>query len=261
MNKNFIENGDKIDYTNDDNLKNSINIDINILKNNIKTAEDFLKYFEENKIKLHDDLNNEYINHIRDFTIIKNYLTTPEISKIFNFNYFQFENSKYINLTANEIITIPIEFNNLFNLEVLILNNNKIKHIENLENLRKLTRLELRSNKIKEFIGLDNKPNLEILSLSCNLLEKIEEDFFPEFGKLKEIGLFGNFLGNDKNMEENMKYFDKLMSVIFKKASNIESIYIGGNHFLHFEQLDLLKKIKNLNFKNLKKLDGQFINY
>ena len=233
-------------------------IDINILRNHIKSAEEFLNnIIEENIISVNniDDHNKKYF--IKEFSVVKNFLTSLELSKILSFPFLNFDQTIYLNLTANELTFIPKEFNNLIKLETLILNNNKINKIENLENLSHLKRLELRNNKVKEFKGLENKQNIEILSLSCNLLEKIEEENFFEFPKLKEIGLFGNFLGDEKNLEENSKQLDKVLDLLLRKAGNLSSIYIGGNHFLHLTQAEIRRKIKEYKFKILSKLDGQ----
>lgn len=239
-------------------------IEINILRNNIKSAEDFLNNLKQEKIvNINNDENSENISKIysiKEFSVIKNFLNSPELSKILSFDFFNFEKTTYLNLTANDLTFIPKEFRSLVNLETLILNNNKIIKIENLEGLSNLRRIELRSNKIKEFEGLENKEKLEILSLSCNLLEKIEEKNFCEFPSLKEIGLFGNFLGNEQNMEENLKQLGIVLDLLSRKAGNVSSIYLGGNHFLHLDQAEIHRKIKEFHFKNLSKLDGQNLN-
>lgn len=234
-------------------------IDINILRNNIKSAEDFLNNLKAEKII---ELNNteeeqNKIYFIKEFSVIKNYLNSLELSKILLLPFFNFKKTIYLNLTANELTFIPKDISNLCCLESLILNNNKISKIENLENLINLRRLELRSNKIKEFQGLANKPNLETLSLSCNLLQKIDEENFFEFPSIKEIGLFGNFLGDEKNAEENSKQLDKVLDLLSRKAWNLFSLYLGGNHFLHLDLVEVKRKIKECKFKNLSKLDGQ----
>jgi len=242
-----------------------IDIDVNIIRNNIKSAEDFLnKLISEKTIeldnldKIYDDLNKKY--SIKEFSLIINYLNSTELRKILVFTFLNFENTTYLNLTANDLTFIPREISNLQSLETLILNNNKINIIENLENIRNLKRLELRCNKVKEFIGLGNKPYLKTLSVSCNLLEKIEEENFYDFPCLQEIGLFGNFLGDEKNPEENLSQLDKLLDMLSRKAANLSSIYLGGNHFLHLNQTEVMRKISEYKFKNLSKLDGQNLN-
>ena len=167
-------------------------LDITIQRNNIKTSEDFFNYVEKNKIFSLDQADDIYINEL---SIIKNYLTTIEFSKILNFTKLNFNNFKYLNFTANELTNIPSEFNSFINLEILILNNNKIKIIENLENIKTLKRLEMRANKILKFENLSNKPNLEYLSVSCNFLTKINIEECDDLFNLKELGLFGNYLG------------------------------------------------------------------
>ena len=234
-------------------------IDITIIRNHLKSADDFLKNLkEENLINLNDNKNQKYF--IKEFSVIKNFLNSLELSKILNFSFLTFENTTYFDMTATELTFIPKEINNLLNLETLILNYNKINKIENLVNLSKLKRLGLRSNRIREIEGLENKNNLQILTLSCNLLENIDDENFCDFPSLNEIGLFGNFLGDENNKEENYKQLDKVLDLLSRRASNLSSIYLGGNHFLHLDQAELRKRIKEYNFKSLNKLDGQYLN-
>jgi len=75
---------------------------------------------------------------------------------------------------------------------------------------------------------------------------------------LKEIGLFGNYLGIE-NEEENLKQLENLFQIFQKNARELTSIYIGGNHFLHLDYSIIIEKIKKFNFNKLNKLDGQFI--
>ena len=75
-----------------------------------------------------------------------------------------------INLTANDLTSIPDIFKSLTALNILILNNNKIEKISNLDNLTKLEKLELRGNKITKIENLNNLQNLQKLTLSCNLI-------------------------------------------------------------------------------------------
>lgn len=120
-------------------------ININILRNKINTFEDFIKYIEESKLF---DNESDKTYFVRSFSVVKNYLTSSHVSKIFVFPKFNFNQTIYLNFTANSLVTIPLELGLLINLETLILNNNKITKIENLENLVLLKRLELRSNQI-----------------------------------------------------------------------------------------------------------------
>jgi len=61
---------------------------------------------------------------------------------------------------------IPKEIAFCSNLERLILNNNKIKKIDNLETLASLKSLELRSNRIEKWENLEKLTNLVIVCLS-----------------------------------------------------------------------------------------------
>ena len=149
-----------------------------------------------------------------------------------------------LNLTANNIESIPEIINTFIELKFLILNNNKIEKISNLDNLSKLEKLELRGNKISKVEGLNNLKNLKKLTLSCNLITNIEEKDFPQIDLLLELGLFGNYLGienkklekkiNDENIE-NLKKFTELVNNKFK---NLKGLYIGGNFFTNLNKIN-----------------------
>ena len=91
---------------------------------------------------------------------------------------------------------IPSEIKNLKNLEILILNNNKISKIENLDEMNNLYRLELRSNRIEEFENLKSLENLKFLTLSCNIIKELKTENIGNCYKMEELCLFGNYLGN-----------------------------------------------------------------
>jgi len=93
------------------------------------------------------------------------------------------------------LTTIPEEINQLFNLQCLNLNNNKIRKIVNINNLVNLQRLELRSNKIEKMENLNYNKNLVLITLSCNLITEIKEEDISLMENLEELGLFGNYLG------------------------------------------------------------------
>ena len=213
-------------------------MELNINKKYIHSIDDFIKILieENNDLDVHKPDENIIYESI---IFIKNYLTSNEINKIFKLEMFNFSINKIIkvNLTANNIESIPEIFNSLLELKFLILNNNKIEKISNLENLTKLEKLELRGNRITKVEGLNNLKNLNKLTLSCNLITNIEENDFPQIDSLLELGLFGNYLGiENKKLEknindENISKLKGFIGMIKTKFKNLKGLYIGGNFF------------------------------
>ena len=230
---------------------------INIKKQYIHSKEDFIKYLKENNKDL--DPNKQDENKIYEsIIIVKNYLTTNAIDNILNLGMFKYSLNKLtkMNLTANDLTSIPDIFKSLIALKILILNNNKIEKISNLDNLTKLEKLELRGNKITKIENLNNLQNLQKLTLSCNLISIIEENDIPKIDTLTELGLFGNYLGienkkyNKEINEENIKQLKKLSEIIKIKFKSLKGLYIGGNHFTNLIS-DLSNDNKDNNYKNI----------
>ena len=245
-------------------------MELKINKKYIHSVEDFKKVMlEENK---DIDLNKEDEKIIYENVIlIKNYLLSKDINDILNLGLFKYSLPKLIkmNLTANNIETIPDIFKSLKELKILILNNNKIEKITNLENLTKLEILELRGNKINKVEGLNNLTNLTKLTLSCNLITNIEENDFPKIDSLLEFGIFGNYLGienrefDEKINDENIKKLTNFIQMINIKFNNLKSLYIGGNFFTNLNELKDNNNT-NRNYKDIIKsiipniiIDGQ----
>lgn len=230
---------------------------INIKKKYIHSKEDFIKYLKENNKDLDPDKQDE--NEIYEsIIIVKNYLTTNVINNILNLEMFKYSLNKItkINLTANDLTSIPDIFKSLTALNILILNNNKIEKISNLDNLTKLEKLELRGNKITKIENLNNLQNLQKLTLSCNLISIIEENDIPKIDTLTQLGLFGNYLGienkkYDKGInEENIKQLKKFSEIIKTKFKSLKGLYIGGNHFTNLI-CDLSNDNNDDNYKNI----------
>lgn len=230
---------------------------INIKKQYIHSKEDFIKYLKENNKDL--DPNKQDENKIYEsIIIVKNYLTTNTIDNILNLGMFKYSLNKLtkMNLTANDLTSIPDIFKSLIALKILILNNNKIEKISNLDNLTKLEKLELRGNKITKIENLNNLQNLQKLTLSCNLISIIGENDIPKINTLTELGLFGNYLGienkkyNKEINEENIKQLKKFSEIIKIKFKSLKGLYIGGNHFTNLI-CDLSNDNKDNNYKNI----------
>jgi Leucine-rich repeat (LRR) protein len=243
-------------------------MEIKINKQYIHTKEDFIKYIKEQNKDINPNIFDE--NKIfENIILVKNYITTKDLNDILQLEMFKFSLNKIIkiNLTANNLESIPEIFRSLSELKIVILNNNKIQKISNLENLSKLEKLELRGNKITKIENLNHLQKLNVLTLSCNLINNIEENDFPKIDELKELGLFGNYLGIenkkfDKTINENNIELLKKFSIIIKsKFKSLKGLYIGGNFFTN---LINISNDNNDNYKNIIKsilptiiIDGQ----
>ena len=213
-------------------------MEIKINKQYIHSKDDFIKYITENNKEL-DPHKSDEKNIYENIILVKNYITANDLNEILNLEMFKFSLNKIIkiNLTANDLESIPIVFKSLPELKILILNNNKIQKISNLENLIKLEKLELRGNKITKIENLNDLQNLKKLTLSCNLISDIEENDLPKIDNLIEFGLFGNYLGVenkkfDKNInDKNIQILKKFSEMIKLKFINLKGLYIGGNFF------------------------------
>ena len=228
-------------------------MEIKINKQYIHSKDDFVKYITENNKEL-DPHKSDEKNIYENIILVKNYITANDLNEILNLEMFKFSLNKIIkiNLTANDLESIPIVFKSLPELKILILNNNKIQKISNLDNQTKLEKLELRGNKIKKIENLNYLKNLQKLTLSCNLISDIEENDFPHIDSLVELGLFGNFLGTenkefDENInKENIQKLKNISETLKLKFKNLKGLYIGGNFFTN-----LICKSSNENYKEI----------
>lgn len=233
---------------------NSFNGEIKITKGNINTKDDFIlqveKFYHKSVIEKKEP--------ISVIILIKNYLSSIELEKLLinsSISYCTNTLTK-INLTANNITEIPHSFLSLTNMTQLILNNNKISKIDNLSNMILLERLELRGNKIEVIENLQNNKNIKTLTLSSNLIKDINKDTFPKNDKLIELGLFGNFIGENSNEDNNNLILIDTIRLIGEHCPSLQSIYIGGNYI---SQNSTLKEIIKKYIKNIKTIDGHNI--
>ena len=139
-----------------------------------------------------------------------------------------------MDLSKQKLLSIP-NINGSNNIQVLILNLNKIQKINNLlqfenlielfiqnnkifkiENLPKnLKKLDLSNNELKELDNLSNCNNLEWLNLEYNMIDKLDE--IIKLSKLNELYLSGNKINNIKECYK------------LEKLKEIEIIDLYGN--------------------------------
>ena len=234
--------------------ENSFNGEIKITKGNINTKDDFILQVEKTYHKSVIE-NKQNINVI---IVIKNYLSSIELEKLLVYSSISYCTSTLtkLNLTANNLTEIPQSFLSLTSMTQLILNNNKITKIDNLSNMILLERLELRGNKIEVIENLDNNKNIKTLTLSSNLIKNINKDTFPKNDMLIELGLFGNFIGDNSKEDNNNTILIDTIKIIGEHCPSLQSIYIGGNYI---SQINTLKEIIQTYIKNIKTIDGHNI--
>ena len=248
----------------DKSLKSFLEIDTKVNRNNNNLINTSSK---EDEVEISNISNNnsntnlklkEYDNifyNIEKIYLIRNYIESINLQKILC--ELDINKLKIINFTANCITDIPLEINSLTNLEILVLNNNKIKTLENIDKLKNLKRLELKGNMISEITNnskdfLVNSTNLLFITLSCNALTIDNmRNFLFEFdvndknslteikksSNLKELGLFGNKLGvfnynSDVKISSINEFEINNFSINLSKFyPRLEILYISGNGF------------------------------
>lgn len=121
----------------------------------------------------------------------------------------QLYNKISLNLSKNNLTTIPKEIENLHNLRYLILYSNELKSIpKEIGKLTKLIELNLRDNKLKHIPKeIGNLHNLRYLKLSKNELTSIPK----EIGDLKELEVLD--LNNNKlsSLPKELVFLTKLI--------------------------------------------------
>lgn len=154
------------------------------------------------------------------------------------------KNLKIIDLSFNDVITLPLEFYSLQNIEELNLNFNynfnlqaESSKIPSLRKLKKLFLIGVRFDSFpKDFLGID----LEALAIG-NFNLTIDESFIEtlsNFHNLKELYLF------DVTINELPPNLDKLQSLERLDISNSQTKGIRG-------AVPALKKLQNLKKINL----------
>jgi hypothetical protein len=121
-----------------------------------------------------------------------------------------------LDLSNNNLTTLPDEFACLTKLKRVFLSFNQFKHIpEVLAKCLALIMVAFKGNQIKEF-ALNSLPtNIEWLILTDNMLSKLPEDF-GNYTKLKKLALAGN----------NLKHLPTSMA----NCTNLELVRLSANN-------------------------------
>ena len=146
---------------------------------------------------------------------------------------------------------IPKCIGKFYNMKSLVLDNHRIRKIENVDRLVKLERLSLHNNEIEKIENLDTLVNLKSLALSRNKIGKIEG-----LDMLANIELL-DLNGNNINKIEGLDTLDKLrkLELINNNISKIEGLgamknlielKIGRNHITKIEGLDGLDSLEKI---------------
>jgi Leucine-rich repeat (LRR) protein len=135
--------------------------------------------------------------------------------------------------------------------EILIINHQKVKVIQNLLELNNLRRLSLIDNMIGKIEGLESCKLLEELSLEKNRIQKIEGLSHLQY--LKKLDLGSNKIREIENLEglDNLTQLslednEIYMMVGLDSLLNLMEFYIGNNVLTNIKQIILLKKLPKL---------------
>ncbi|XP_014206646.1 toll-like receptor 7 [Copidosoma floridanum] len=148
---------------------------------------------------------------------------------------------KELDLSSNQLTSVPEALRNLNFLKTLDLGENRITEFHNgsFANLHQLTGLRLIGNEIGNLTRgmLWDLPNLQILNLARNKIQHVERDTFERNTRLEAIRLDGNFLSDINgvfagitsllllNLSENhIEWFDYAFI-----PSNLKWLDIHGN--------------------------------
>ncbi|PVF92744.1 putative SDS22-protein phosphatase 1 regulatory subunit 7 [Serendipita vermifera] len=193
------------------------------------------------------------------------YFVQNKITQIEHLNHLG-ATLRSLELGSNRIRKIE-NLDELVNLEELWLGKNKITKLENLDKLTKLRLLSIQSNRITKIEGLDNLLNLEELYMSHNGLVKIEG--LDNNLKLKtldvgnnEITLIEN-LSHLENLEEFWASYNKIddLKQIDQQLgglSHLETVYLEGNPAQANDRANYRRRLI-INLPQLKQIDATLV--
>ena len=165
-------------------------------------------------------------------------------------NLLAFEKLRILNLAQNKIVHIE-GLDQLANLQTLILFGNQLTRIEGLDKLTNLQTLILISNQLTRIEGLDKLTNLQSLDLSGNQLTRIEG--LDQLTNLQSLGLSGNQITSIEGLDQltnlqSLGLFGNQIASIegLDKLTNLQSLDLFGNQITSIEGLDQLTNLKSL---------------
>ena len=182
-----------------------------------------------NRIRSIETFPSEYLESIEELFLLGNKINSIK-------GLYGMPNLKMLELGDNRIREIQ-NLDNLASLEGLWLGRNKVTQIRNLDTLVNLRRLSLQSNRIVVIEQLNHLENLEELYLSHNGIKSMGG--LNKLLKLKVLDLGTNFIEHIEGIEElhnltefwindnKLSAFEELL--ILSGAPELETIYLEGN--------------------------------
>ena len=192
------------------------------------------------------------------------YLSQNKITHIPPDAFKNLKELKILHMDVNLLQQIDQTINDLHNLEVLKLDNNRIKEIKNIDNLVKLTQLNLYRNKITKIQNLDKLLVLELLDLGRNLITDIsylcKGEILP---LLMELMLYYNQITNIpqdfsflllKKLWLNGNQINNTFSIKF--APLLQMLNVSDNKLETTPQLQFCINLRNfdVSFNNIQKI-------
>ena len=221
---------------------------LNLSNNNLKNEEIKKIIYSINSLQKINLSNNNIEQLIFDKSngLIEMELDNNKLNYLnFNFNNKgSFEYLMYLSANENKLRTID-NINNLVNLEYLSLSVNELNQI-NIENLTKLKYLQLKSNLLEKLVIHKTNQLLQYIDISFNNINSFK--IIGECSFLKNLILDNNKL--------NTIDFGESPNINEKKFKNMELLYISFNLINDINFLIFFKNIQKLNisFNNIDNL-------
>ena len=236
-------------------------VSLNLSNNKIDNIEELSKLSKISSLNIEN-------NNITDLTPLKNLENLYILNASNNKNIKGFENIKSlaqleinncnienIDISNQKIIYLDVSNNNLKsislnnNIEVLLMKNTGIEHINDLKNIKEIGFLNLSENKITNLDGIE-KISIDEIDLSNNNIQ--------DYSKLKEIKLLSLILENNNIQditqfnEINTQFLNlsnnKIIDISKYRNENVKTINLSNNP--NIKQYDSLKDTPNIIIKS-----------
>ncbi|MBN1766692.1 MAG: leucine-rich repeat protein [Sedimentisphaerales bacterium] len=202
----------------------------------------------------------EGIGALTDLEIL--YLTGQNLTSNELHTINSLKNLKVLSLHANKLTKIA-GLENLADLRILHLNDNRIRRIENLDRLKHLRVLDLRSNRIDKLENLEALTDLRHLYLDHNRISKIEN--LDTLTRLTVLEVYDNQIQKLENLSGCTQlrvlnfYFNQISSLEnLDTLTQLQRLYLRGNQISRLENLDSQVNLEILDLydNQVKKLEN-----
>ena len=160
-----------------------------------------------------------------------------------------FKNLTNINLSNNNLSTIPVEVLNIAQLQALILDNNNLENIKGIDKLVNLDFLSINDNKLNDIEGIEKLVNVHFLRLNDNKLTDIKG--IDKLVNLEFLGLSGNKLSNINSINCLTKLLELFLNnnclantLDFSELVNLEVLHIECNKISDIVGIQSLVKLE-----------------